>query len=77
MMALGYRPHQQVGEKGHHQQGRHGVHGGVVEARGWIDGALGGDFHQSGDAQSFGLQQSVELLDGRANRMLTRRLPFC
>ena len=33
MMALGHRPHQQVGEKGHHQQARHGVHGGVVEAR--------------------------------------------
>ena len=33
MRALGHRPHQQVGEKGHHQQGRHGVHSGVVEAR--------------------------------------------
>ena len=33
MMALGHRPHQQVGKKRYYQQGRHGVHGGVVEAR--------------------------------------------
>ena len=56
-----HRSHHQVQHGPNADQTGHGVHGVIVDERGWINCAWRHDRHQFGNGQSFGLDQGLSL----------------
>lgn len=72
MVMLFYRLHEEIGEECDHQQSRHAIHGGVVEARRGVDGPCRRNFHQLANRHGLGLDECVELID-RCTEFLSKR----